>query len=208
MRSVRNLRCSLRLPARLVLVCLVASPLAAWAFCKPVRVLAPELAGVSCMSEFICTEDVARHAEATVLYDEAYEFVLSSVGTIERRPRVIFCSSQACFRSFGFDRAAAHTVGVSGIVLGPRAWKDYFLRHEMIHHLQAERLGVIRQWLMPEWFTEGMAYVFSQDPRSAIAEPWQGYRSEFERWYQSVGKENLWVEARGLWPRPAMNASR
>ena len=194
--------------ARLVLVCLVSSPLAAWAFYKPVRVLAPELAGVSCVSEIICTDDVARHAEATVLYDEALEFVHSSVGAIEQRPRVIFCSSQACFRSFGFDRAASHTVGTSGIVLGPRGWKSYYLRHEMIHHLQAERLGVIRRWLMPNWFTEGMAYVLSHDPRPVIAEPWQGYRLEFERWYRSAGKEDLWAEARELWPRPITDGSR
>ena len=71
MRSVRRLRRSSRMLERLVLICLVSSPLAAWAFYKPVRVLAPELAGVSCVSEFICSDDVSRHAEATVLYDEA-----------------------------------------------------------------------------------------------------------------------------------------
>ena len=191
-----------------MLVCLVSSPLAAWAFYKPVRVLAPELAGVSCVSEFICTNDVARHEEATILYDEAYEFVVSSVGTIERKPRVVFCSTQACFRSFGFDKSAARTVGLSGIVLGPRGWKDYYLRHEMVHHLQAERLGVIRLWLMPDWFTEGMAYVFSEDPRPEIAEPSQGYRSEFERWYRSVDRRDLWEEARDLWPRSAIDTSR
>ena len=147
--------------ARLALLSLVASPLAAWAFYEPVRVLAPELAGVSCVSESICVDDPDRYAEAAMPYDEAYAFVHSSVGHIERMPRVIFCSSQVCFRSFGFDRAAAHTVGTSSIVPGPRAWEDHLLRHEMIHHLQAERLGVIRQWLMPDWFTEGMAYAFS-----------------------------------------------
>ena len=186
--------------ARLALLSLVSSPLAAWAFYKPVRVLAPELAGVSCVSESICVDDPDRHAEAAMLYDEAYAVVHSSVGAIERKPRVIFCSRQACFRSFGFDRAAAHTVGTSGIVLGPRGWKGYFLRHEMIHHLQAERLGVIRQWLMPDWFTEGMAYAFSHDPRPAIGEPWQAYRSRFEQWYRLVGKEHLWTKARELWP--------
>ena len=161
------------------------------------------LAGVSCVSDTICMDDVARHAEATVLYDEAYAFVRSTVGAFRRGPRVIFCSTQTCFRSFGFDRAVAQAVGVSGIVLGPRGWKDYYLRHEMIHHLQAERLGVIRQWLMPGWFTEGMAYAFSQDPRPVLADPWQEYRAAFESWYQVVGKDDLWVEARALRPRLA-----
>jgi len=203
MPTVRRPRHSARLLAGLGLACLVVSPLAIWTFYKPARLLAPELAGVSCVSDTICMDDVARHAEATVLYDEAYAFVRSTVGAFRRGPRVIFCSTETCFRSFGFDRAVAQAVGVSGIVLGPRGWKDYYLRHEMIHHLQAERLGVIRQWLMPGWFTEGMAYAFSQDPRPVLADPWQEYRAAFESWYQVVGKDDLWVEARALRPRLA-----
>ena len=119
--------------------------MAAWAFYKPTRVLAPELAGVACVSEVICLDDVSRYEEAAELYNQAYAFVNSSLGAIDKKPRIIFCASAACFQSFGFNRAAAHTVGKSGIVIGPRGWKDYYLRHEMIHHLQAERMGVFRQ---------------------------------------------------------------
>ena len=68
----------------------------------------------------------------------------------------------------------------------------------MIHHLQAERLGVLKQWRSPNWFKEGMAYSLSQDPRSDISELFQKYSLEFEKWYRSVGKENLWKEARKL----------
>ena len=189
-----------RMLFRILLIFLILSPAAAWAFYKPVRVLAPELAGVSCVSEHICTDDASRRADTARLYDEAYAFVTASVGAIEDKPRVIFCASRACFRSFGFDRASAHTVGVSGIVVAPRGWTDHVLRHEMIHHLQAERLGVIRQWRMPDWFSEGMAHALGEDPRPALGEPWQGHRARFRRWYRSVGKENFWQEARRLWP--------
>ena len=183
---------------RLLLVALVLSPVAAWALYKPARVLAPEWSGVTCVSERICLDDVAREAEAVALYDEAHEFVTSRVGAIERKPRAIFCASQSCFRSFGFDTAGAHTVGVSGIVVGPHGWKDYYMRHEMIHHLQTERLGVVRQWLLPKWFTEGMAYSLSGDPRPPLTEPRKGYREKFERWYRSVGKGRIWTEVRKL----------
>ena len=122
----------------------------------------------------------------------------SLVDTIEKKPRIIFCDSKACFQSFGFHRAAANTVGISGIVIGPRGWKDCYIRHEMIHHLQAERLGVLKQWRSPTWFKEGMAYSLGQNPRENLPEPWQQYRSEFEKWYQSVGKERLWEEAQKL----------
>jgi hypothetical protein len=73
------------------------------------------------------------------------------------------------------------------------------VRHEMIHHLQKERLGNLRCWLVtPEWFFEGMAYALSEDPRATLAEPWQQYRSRFLAWYQRVGKARLWAEASGL----------
>ena len=43
-----------------------------------------------------------------------------------------------------------------------------------------------------------MAYPLSRDPRPNLSEPWGRYRAQFEKWYQSVGKERLWEEARKL----------
>ena len=180
------------------LIVLLLIPGASWAFYKPVRVLAPELNGTTCVSNTVCVEDVSRYEDASRLYEDAFDFVTAVLDEIEEKPRVIFCSTHECFESFGFDRAGAHTVGISGIVVGPRGWKDYILRHEMIHHLQAERLGVFTQWRSPEWFKEGMAYALSRDPRPVLSEPWEGYRSRFRAWLKSVGKEQLWTEAARL----------
>ena len=68
----------------------------------------------------------------------------------------------------------------------------------MIHHLQAERLGALSQWLGPKWFMECMAYSLSQVPRQLLSEPWQQFRTVFEAWYRRVygGKGRLWEEAR------------
>ena len=178
--------------------CATAGFLSAWVFYKPTRVLAPTLNGVACISKTVCTDDPSRYDQAVKLYDEAFEFVSRSVGSMERKPRAIFCTSQDCYRSFGFTRTAANTVGVSGIVIGPRGWKDYYLRHEMIHHLQAERMGVLQQWLIPNWLTEGMAYVLSEDPRQDLGEPLQEYRRQFREWYRSVEPERLWQEVADL----------
>ena len=51
-------------------------------------------------------------------YDKAYEFITpASVTAIEKKPRVIFCTSQECLRTSEFNRwAAVHTVGVCGVV--------------------------------------------------------------------------------------------
>ncbi|MGV1097838.1 hypothetical protein ACUUL3_00315 [Thiovibrio sp. JS02] len=180
---------------RLFFVVVLLSPAAAWFLYKPVRVLAPRLvAGVTCGTENICTDDPARLEEAERLYNDALQFVVSSVAPIEKNPRVVFCASEACFHAFGFTRSSANTVGVFGMVVGPRAWNQTYLRHEMIHHLQAERMGVYGQWRSPEWFKEGMAYSLSNDPRKNLAEPFQHYRARFEEWYRGVGKERLWEE--------------
>jgi hypothetical protein len=180
---------------RLLFVSLLCLPVVAWALYKPMRIITPEwVAGISCVSDVICLDDVSRFQEAAALYDSAFHFVETQVGTMGSRPRVVFCTSQACFESFGFSRAAAHAVGVSGIVVGPRGWEEYFLRHEMIHHLQAERLGVYEQWRGPDWYIEGMAYSLSEDPRLDLADPWGKYRSQFDQWYRKVGREALWSE--------------
>lgn len=183
---------------RFLIVVLLSLPIAAWAFFKPVRILAPELAGVTCVNESICIDDPSRFAEALALYQSSLQFVGSSIGEIKQPPRVVFCVTEACNQSFGF-KSAANTIGTFGIVISPRAWKPYYLRHEMIHHLQKERLGNFQGWLVtPDWFIEGMAYHLSEDPRPALPEPLQQYRSRFNDWYKQVGKEQLWVEAAKL----------
>jgi hypothetical protein len=185
---------------RYSLLALIVFPIAVWAFLKPVRVLAPELAGVSCISDVICLDDTSKYAEASSLYAESVQFVTNTVGAPKRNPKVIFCSTEACYSSYSlFRRSVANTVGTVAIVISPRAWQPHFLRHEMIHHIQKEHLGNWKAWLnTPDWFSEGMAYSLSQDPRPDIGDPWQQYRAQFDSWYRQVGKERLWEEAATL----------
>ena len=183
---------------RLIILLVLCTPVATWAFIKPIRVIAPELAGLTCIKHTLCTDDVTRSQDASRLYDEALHFVDSTVGTIEHKPRVIFCSSKACFQSFGLGQRSAATIGTFGIVISPRAWKHFYVRHEMIHHLENEKLGLYQAWREPKWFMEGMAYSLSGDPRPQLSEPYELYRSQFEYWYKQVGKKRLWSEAREL----------
>lgn len=184
---------------RIIFAAILLSPAAAWALYKPMRVLAPQLvAGVSCVTDTICLEDIAHYAEAKSLYTNALAFIDSSVASVDKPPRVTFCSTQACFQAFGFNKSTARAVGVFGIVISPRGWSQYYLRHEIIHHLQAERMGVYRQWRSPDWFKEGMAYSLSQDPRPDLGEPLQENRSKFEEWYRSTDKDRIWEVAGSL----------
>lgn len=183
----------------ILVVCVFLLPIGAWAVYKPVRVLAPELNGMNCVTNEICAEEGASIAKAKELYERAFEYVNASVGEFKTSPGVTFCTSERCYESFGFRApATATTVGVSGIVVSPRGWNEYHLRHEMIHHLQAERLGVIGKLRSPEWFREGMAYSLSEQPRDEIPEPWRTHSYQFDDWLLQMGQERLWVEAARL----------
>lgn len=179
---------------RWAILLLVIVPLLAWGLVKPVRLLAPAWVGMICSGTLpVCTEDAATAAEAERLYAEAVSFVDTRISPLRQQPRFIFCSSLACADTFGLGQRSAVTLGTWGTVIGPRAWKDYYVRHELIHHLQGQRIGVLRLLFAPAWFVEGMAYTLSADPRSPLAEPWQSHRTSFQNWYRSVGSTDLWT---------------
>jgi hypothetical protein len=183
---------------RLIAVLLVAVPAIAWAFVKPVRVVAPTLSGVSCSTPTVCVDDSARLEDATRLYTQAAAFVANNLSPFRREPKVIFCSSQACADWFGLGARSAYSVGTFGTVIGPRAWAPYYVRHELIHQLQTQELGIVALHVKPSWFVEGMAYSLSEDPRQPLAEPFEGYRGQFLGWYRSIDKSHLWQAARAL----------
>ena len=185
----------------IIITVILLSPAITWAFYKPVRILAPELVSdIKCSKASICLDDMSRYAEATRLYKEAIEFVASSIGGIKKKPLIIFCSTESCFNSFGFNKSTANTIGSSGIIISPRGWKPYYIRHEIIHHLQAKKMGVISQWQSPEWFKEGMAYSLSGDPRNKLelGDKLDNFRTKFNAWYKSINRENIWELSKQL----------
>ncbi|WP_323740904.1 hypothetical protein [Caenimonas koreensis] len=179
---------------RLAVLIVVIVPVVAWFIVKPVRVIAPQWVHVTCnASRTLCVDDALKLAEALALRDEAIAFVSAKVGTIEGQPRVVFCASQACADSFGLGARSAVTLGQFGTVIGPRAWKPYYVRHELIHYLQSERVGVLPLLFKPQWWVEGMAYALSEDPREKLVEPWEGDRAVFRKWLAQVGLAKIWL---------------
>ncbi|MBX3656168.1 MAG: hypothetical protein KF686_18475 [Ramlibacter sp.] len=183
---------------RLALLLVTVVPALAWALVKPVRVVLPELAGVTCVSATICVDDLSQVPRAQALYSEAVAYVSGNVAPVDGDPRVIFCSTQACANGFGLGARSAVTLGTLATVVGPHAWKPYYVRHELIHYVQGRALGVVPLLLKPSWFVEGMAYGLSQDPRSPLAEPFESDRAKFFAWFKGVGKEKLWAEGAKL----------
>jgi hypothetical protein len=176
----------------------VAIPLLTYAAFPPARRLLPALAGLDCDSQRVCVDSSELRHEADTLYMEARRFVQERLGPLERPPRMIFCHSNSCASYFGLTTSKAQTTGPFGTVIGPDAWLPYIVRHELIHQIQNERLGVLRIHSGPTWFIEGMAYSLSDDPRPNLGPPWQAYRDRFNTWYAGVQKPNLWIEAAEL----------
>lgn len=176
-----------------VVVLLVLSvPPTLWWGVKPLRLVAPGWVGLVSVGDGVYVDDPGRAAEARLLYRDAIAFVRDTVGPIRRSPRVVFCATLRCFDSFGVRGPAAHYFGSLGLVVAPRGWTPHYVRHELIHHVQAEQLGFFPG--TPAWFTEGMD-ALSGDPREVLAAPQQEYRARFRVWYEAVGRERLWLEA-------------
>lgn len=189
----------MRIVKVIVAVATALAPFACWALIKPLRVLAPELAGLHCFDGQVCIDDPARLAEAQSLRHEAVAFVNQRVARIENTPRMLFCTTAACEKTFGFTSNAAYNVGTSGLVVARRGWKPYFIRHELIHHVQAERLGALKMWAStPTWFIEGMAYSWSEDPRRPLPPQLEAYRQAFEAWATTLPPKQVWAAAASL----------
>ena len=180
----------------LAVAALVATPPTTWALWKPIRVLAPELAGVKCYSGNVCTDDPSKVSEALSLRENALHFVELKAGHFQANPRMIFCTTPQCDRSFGFTNNAAYNFGSSGLVVSSRGWQPYYIRHELIHCIQVERIGGFHMlFRTPTWLIEGMAYSMSEDPRRPLREPLESYRKEYELWAFQESSKTLWQRA-------------
>lgn len=172
-------------------------PVAAWAMIKPLRVIAPELVGLTCTPDRICIDDPSRIEEARELLAEAESRVGADLGALRKRPTAVFCATAECAAKFGLGRSVAFSVGTIGIILSDKAWHPHFVRHELIHQKQNEEFGVIDAWLFkPSWLIEGMAYSRSHDPRRPLPEPLQSWRAKYEEWEKNIpSSTTLWSAA-------------
>lgn len=161
--------------------------LTACAIHKPARVLAPEAFGLTCPTADICIENPEALSEATRLRNDAVTFVEANIGALVDVPRILFCSTRACFSQFGNPQIAAQIVyGYEVLVINEAGWSDHIVRHELIHHWQTENFGLAETaYRLPRWFIEGMAYSLSEDPRRPIPRPEaEVYRVHFEQWIE------------------------
>jgi hypothetical protein len=186
---------------RLLLVGLIAValiPVATLAIPSPLRALAPGLFGLVC-EDRVCVDDARRLAEAQELVRSARADVAQKLGAPHTLPLALFCSSAQCFLTFGKRRSTAETFGGKAILIGPRGWAAHFVRHELIHAAQYEKLGFIRAWRGPRWMIEGMAYSLSEDPRRPLPTELEGWRTQYERRFDGERGAALWARVEALY---------
>lgn len=180
---------------RWLLVALLSTvPLTVLALVTPSRVL-ETFKDVSCVGSVICTDDMSRYNDALELYNGALRFLSVSLTPLQKKPLIVFCATEACYHSFGFSGSKGQSVGSFCIVISPRGWNPYIVRHEMIHQLQHQELGLLKLYREPTWFIEGMAYSLSEDPRPELPPPYQQFRNQFQAWHALKGHNDLWSDA-------------
>lgn len=180
----------------LVVAAIVSLPAIAWAAFKPIRILAPELNGVSCFDR-ICVEEPRRLDEARALQQAAIAAVGRKLVPLEEPPLTVFCSSRACYRSFGGGLERGATLFDWGVILPPESWVPHIVEHEYIHMLQAQELGLRGRERTPDWFKEGMPFFVSQPPEYDLPEYARPLALRYREWEQSVGRENAWRAIEG-----------
>lgn len=152
---------------------------------KPAKSLMPQAFGVTCATDNICLDDIQKISAARLLAQDATADVEAMLGPIRNAPQMVFCSTTTCFQRFGNSEVAALYVwGTQTALFNDKGWQPHIVRHELIHHWQAENFGgLIGLSRLPGWYIEGMAYALSQDPRDEIPNATaQAQRETFEAW--------------------------
>lgn len=182
---------------RIALLLLLSAPALAWAFVKYSRIVAPTFNGVTC-SGTICVEDPSRFPEAKELYRQSLAEVSKKLVTLNRPPLTVFCSTRACYQSFGGGMERAATIFNLGIIIAPESWVPYLVVHEFIHMAQAQELGAIRMHFTPPWFLEGMPFFISEPPDYDLPDYARPFVAKYSEWERRIGRGQIWREASKL----------
>jgi hypothetical protein len=176
--------------ALLTLLAALMPPLA-WAVVKPLRILAPEWNGVSCVGA-VCVDRPQRLAEAQALYEAAHAAVASRLAPLRGRPLTVFCSTRTCYHAFGGGMERGMALFDLGIILAPDSWVPHIVEHELIHMLQSERIGLYQRLRAPAWYVEGMAFTLSEPPAYDLPDYAQPLVAEYSVWEARVGRAAVW----------------
>ena len=126
----------------------------------------PETLGLIKIAPNSYVEAGADEAARARLMDDlgtAEGAVRAAYGSVQSRPVVHACLSEACYASFGGRGSKAKVYGTR-ILLSPRGLNWHFVAHEWSHAEIYTRLTLSALWHLPQWFDEGIAVAISEAP--------------------------------------------
>ncbi len=168
---------------KLFLVLVIASiPALAWSYAKPLRLLLPHLNGVTCNGS-VCVEDTSGMYQAIELYGSAVKNISAAQLPLRASPTFVYCYTAECYQSFGGGNERAISYPFLGTVIAPESWQRYITQHELVHWFQFYEIGPVSTMMKPEWFREGMAYVYSNAPESDIPEHYLPMMVKYDEWH-------------------------
>src|SRR5712692_802002 len=89
-------------------------------------------------------------------------------GTVTSTPKLFFCSTEACFQSFGGSTNRAKSFGDYGSLFSPRGISAPIVSHERSHvelYARIDSFRMLRR--VPSWFNEGLVVAVSEEPTHA-----------------------------------------
>lgn len=97
-------------------------------------------------------------------FTRAEKAIQAAYGSVESRPAVHACLSEACYGRFGGRGSRAKVYGGRLILISPRGSNWHYIAHEWSHAEMASRLTLAAWWKLPRWFDEGIAVAVSEAP--------------------------------------------
>jgi hypothetical protein len=98
------------------------------------------------------------------IVDRSKQRITAFYGTRVSHPRVLICTTEACYRRIGGGGEKGKAIRNWSVMLSPRGANETIATHELSHVEFHERLGAARREV-PHWFDEGLAVLVSEDPR-------------------------------------------
>jgi hypothetical protein len=134
-----------------------------------VAVAAPSVAAVACpqcygltgLGDGVFAEDPAGRRQ---MIEAASRRVAAFYGEQTTHPRVLICSTAACYRRIGGGGEKGRALRTGALLLAPAGANETIAAHELSHLEFHERLGSARD-RVPHWFDEGLAVLVADDAR-------------------------------------------
>lgn len=125
-------------------------------------VACPQCYGLSSLGDGVYAErDTDGHRQ---MIEAANRRVAAFYGSQTTHPRMLICSTDACYRRIGGGTEKGRALRADALLLAPAGANETIAAHELSHVEFHQRLGPARD-RVPPWFNEGLAVLVSEDAR-------------------------------------------